>query len=277
MKELTSRQQQAIATKKKIREAAYVLLLNQSFEQLKMSDIAAEASVSVGTLYHHFASKEELLFSGYHEFDLMVEQNQDKLTFSSHIEAIRSIIYGQAGGCILRGIHLMSTALRIQLSAQGSIFLDHGRNFPGYVFSHVQKAIEQGGKLICGGKRKGAYIPPTIISNIPKTADVAIDEEIFGPVVSIIPFSTVKEAIEIANASTFGLCGCVFTKDIKTAFNVVTKLECGGTVINGASFFRSFEQPFGGWKYSGIGNEGIMTTLREMSRTKTVILKNITK
>ena len=144
MKELTSRQQQAIATKKKIREAAYALLLNQSFEQLKMSDIAAAAGVSVGTLYHHFASKEELVFSGYHEFDLMVEQNQDKLTFSSHIEAIRSIIYGQAGGCILRGVHLMSTALRIQLSVQGSIFLDHGRNFPGYVFSHVQKAIEQG-------------------------------------------------------------------------------------------------------------------------------------
>ena len=85
MKELTSRQQQAIATKKRIREAAYALLLNQSFEQLKMSDIAAEAGVSVGTLYHHFASKEELFFSGYHEFDLMVERNQDNLAFSSHI------------------------------------------------------------------------------------------------------------------------------------------------------------------------------------------------
>lgn len=144
MKDLTSRQQQAIATKKKIRESAYALLQNQSFEQLKMSDIAAAAGVSVGTLYHHFTSKEELVFSGYHEFDLMVEQNQAKLSFSSHTEAIRSIIHAQAGGCIIRGVHLMSTALRIQLSAQGRLFLDHGRNFPGYVFSHVRQAIEAG-------------------------------------------------------------------------------------------------------------------------------------
>ena len=66
-------------------------------------------------------------------------------------------------------------------------------------------------------------------------------------------------------------------KDMNKAIKVSEKMECGGFVINGASFFRSFEQPFGGWKYSGIGNEGIMTTLREMSRTKTVILKNVTK
>ena len=50
-----------------------------------------------------------------------------------------------------------------------------------------------------------------------------------------------------------------------------------GFIINGASFFRSFEMPFGGWKYSGIGNEGVMSTLKEMSRTKTIILKNILK
>ena len=61
------------------------------------------------------------------------------------------------------------------------------------------------------------------------------------------------------------------------AIKVSEAMEWGGFVINGASFFRSFEQPFGGWKYSGIGNEGIMTTLKEMSRTKTVILKNVTK
>ena len=143
------------------------------------------------------------------------------------------------------------------------------------VEEQIKKAIAQGGKLVCGGKRKGAYIPPTIITNIPKTADVATDDEIFGPVVSIIPFKTVKEAIEIANASNYGLCGCVFTKDIKTAFNVVKKLECGGTVINGASFFRSFEMPFGGYKFSGIGTEGVLSTFNEVTKLKTITLKNI--
>ena len=143
------------------------------------------------------------------------------------------------------------------------------------VEEQIKKAVKQGGKLVYGGKRKGAYIEPTIISDIPKTADVATDDEIFGPVVSIIPFKTVKEAIEIANASNYGLCGCVFTQDIRTAFNVVKKLECGGTVINGASFFRSFEMPFGGYKFSGIGTEGVLSTFNEVTKLKTITLKNI--
>jgi len=143
------------------------------------------------------------------------------------------------------------------------------------VEEQIKKVITQGGTLVCGGKRKGAYIAPTIISNIPKTADVATDDEIFGPVVSIIPFKTVEEAIEIANSSKYGLSGCVFTNDIKTAFNVVKKLECGGTVINGASFFRSFEMPFGGYKFSGIGTEGVLSTFDEVTKLKTITLKNI--
>ena len=99
--------------------------------------------------------------------------------------------------------------------------------------------------------------------------------EIFGPVVPIIEFETVDEAIEIANSSKFGLCGCVFTSDMKTAVKVCNALECGGTIINGASFFRAFEQPFGGYKDSGIGTEGVFSTFNEMTRSKTIVLKNI--
>ena len=106
---------------------------------------------------------------------------------------------------------------------------------------------------------------------------VAKDMEIFGPVVSIIGFDNINEAIKIANQSSFALCACIITKNMNNAFKISRQLEAGGVIINGASFFRSFEMPFGGWKYSGIGNEGVMTTLKEMSRTKTVILKNIYK
>ena len=143
------------------------------------------------------------------------------------------------------------------------------------VEQQVNHTIEQGGKLLLGGQRKGAFYKPTVITNIPKTADVAKDLEIFGPVVSIIPFDTVDEAVEIANASIFGLCGCVFTRDQQKAFDVAGRLECGGAIINGASFFRSFEQPFGGYKFSGYGNEGVLTTFDEVTRTKTVVLKGI--
>jgi NAD-dependent aldehyde dehydrogenases len=99
--------------------------------------------------------------------------------------------------------------------------------------------------------------------------------EIFGPVVPVIGFSTDEEAIEIANSSKFGLSSCVFSRDAKRAMKVAKAMEAGGAVINGASFFRAFEQPFGGWKQSGIGNEGVSATFNEMTKIKTIVLKNI--
>lgn len=141
----------------------------------------------------------------------------------------------------------------------------------------VNETIAAGATLVCGGKRNGAFYEPTILDNVTPDMEVAKDMEIFGPVIPVIGFDNLEEAIKIANKSIYGLSGSIITKDISKAIKVSEKMECGGFVINGASFFRSFEQPFGGWKYSGIGNEGIMTTLKEMSRTKTVILKNITK
>lgn len=143
------------------------------------------------------------------------------------------------------------------------------------VEEQVALTVEQGGKIILGGKRDGAFYEPTVIVDIPRDADVASDLEIFGPVVSIIGFDTEQEAIDIANQSIFGLSSCVFTRDQKTAFRVAAAMEAGGAVINGASFFRAFEQPFGGYKFSGIGTEGVFSTFDEMTRCKTIILKNI--
>ena len=139
----------------------------------------------------------------------------------------------------------------------------------------VNKTIAEGATLVCGGKREDAYYYPTILDNVTKDMEVAKDMEIFGPVISVIGFDTVEEAIEIANQSSYGLCGCVISKDVTRAMKIADKLECGGAVINGASFYRSFEMPFGGWKHSGIGNEGVLSTLQEMSRVKTIVLKNI--
>ena len=139
----------------------------------------------------------------------------------------------------------------------------------------VNKTIEAGATLVCGGKRDNAYYYPTVLDNVTRDMEVAKDMEIFGPVITVIGFDTVEEAIEIANQSSYGLCGSVITKDYALGMKVADKLECGGAVVNGASFYRSFEMPFGGWKHSGIGNEGVATTLAEMSRLKTIVLKNI--
>ena len=143
------------------------------------------------------------------------------------------------------------------------------------VESQVNETVSLGAKVVFGGRRKGAFYEPTILVDVTKSMSVAKDEEIFGPVIPIIEFDTIDEAIKIANQSSYGLCGCIISNSQKTCQYVAERLECGGVIINGASFFRSFEMPFGGWKHSGIGNEGVMTTLHEMSRTKTVILKNI--
>ncbi len=145
------------------------------------------------------------------------------------------------------------------------------------VEEQIKNAVAQGGKIVLGGKRKKALIPATIIDELPATSDVAKDDEIFGPVVSIIPFDTLDEAVSIANQSKFGLSGCVFTRDMSKAMKVANALECGGVVINGASFHRSFEMPFGGYKFSGIGTEGVMSTFDAVTRLKTITLKNIIK
>ncbi|MEG0021360.1 MAG: aldehyde dehydrogenase family protein [Bacilli bacterium] len=145
------------------------------------------------------------------------------------------------------------------------------------VEEQVKQTIDAGANIVIGGHRKGAFYEPTIIDNVTKDMDVAKDMEIFGPVISVIGFDTINEAIEIANQSSFGLCGSVISENMKKSFKVANALEVGGAVINGASFFRSAEMPFGGWKYSGIGNEGISSTLKELSRTKTIVLKNILK
>ena len=141
----------------------------------------------------------------------------------------------------------------------------------------VNKTISEGAILSYGGKRDGAFYVPAVLTNVTKDMEVMKDMEIFGPVVPICGFDTIEEAIEIANQSSYGLCGSIITSDINNAFKVASQLEVGGAVINGASFYRSFEMPFGGWKMSGLGNEGIMTTLQEMSRIKTIVLKNVLK
>ncbi len=145
------------------------------------------------------------------------------------------------------------------------------------VEEQVNKTVEQGAKLIFGGRRNGAYYEPAVLINVTRDMDIMKDMEVFGPVIPICGFDDIEEAIDIANQSSFGLCGNIITKDINKAMKVAEQLEVGGAVINGSSFFRSAEMPFGGWKHSGIGNEGIATTLQEMSRIKTIVLKNVLK
>jgi len=143
------------------------------------------------------------------------------------------------------------------------------------VDEQVKMTIAQGGRLICGGKPiSETYYEPTIIEVSPDT-DIARDMECFGPVIPIIGFDTEEEAIAISNQSMYGLQAGVITRDMNKALRVASRLECGGVVINQSGNYRHMDQPFGGWKMSGTGREGISVTLEELTQLKSYVLRNI--
>lgn len=136
----------------------------------------------------------------------------------------------------------------------------------------VQDAIDKGAKIICGGKRlentKGNYYLPTILTNITKDMRV-YKEEVFGPVVPIIEFETIEEAIEIANDTEYGLGGYVYTTD-RNKFDIVVKeLKTGMIAWNNLYYLRPCN-PFGGYKKSGFGKNNSEYALQELCNIKVV-------
>ncbi len=142
------------------------------------------------------------------------------------------------------------------------------------VEEQINHTIRQGGRLVCGGKRKGAFVEPTVIEAA-KDTDIARDMEVFGPVWPVIPFDTEEEALEIANQTMYGLSSGVITSDMKTAMRVANNVQAGACIINGSGNYRLAHQPFGGYKYSGVGREGAVCTLEEMTQQKMISLKGI--
>jgi len=144
------------------------------------------------------------------------------------------------------------------------------------VAAQLARVVEQGGRLVFGStSAQGAYFHPCIVTDVPRSADVASDDEIFGPVLTCIPFDREEEAVLIANQSNFGLSGCVFSRDWPRALQISERLACGGVVINGSGNYRPFIVPFGGVKQSGLGREGLGYTLQEMSQPRYTVLRRI--
>lgn len=142
------------------------------------------------------------------------------------------------------------------------------------VLSYIQLGIDEGAKLVCGGLErpegldKGFYIKPTIFANVHNKMRIA-QEEIFGPVLCMIPYKTMDEAIEIANDTPFGLSSAVFAKDDNAAIKIATKIRAGQCMINGGEF--NYSAPFGGYKQSGNGREFTAMGVEEFLETKAII------
>ncbi|WP_397446506.1 NAD-dependent succinate-semialdehyde dehydrogenase [Polaribacter sp. R77954] len=135
----------------------------------------------------------------------------------------------------------------------------------------VEKTIKQGGKLILGGqipKQKGAYYPATILTDV-TPGMVAFDEELFGPVASIIKAKNENEAIALANNSTFGLGSGVFTGDVERGEKIALQLEAGNSFVN-KIVASDPRLPFGGIKNSGYGRELSNFGIKEFVNIKTI-------
>lgn len=141
--------------------------------------------------------------------------------------------------------------------------------------AQVNDAIQKGAKIIVGGKRpshlQGAFYEPTMLTNITLDMDVW-KEEVFGPVLPIVSFTSEQQAITLANDSQYGLGGYVYTKNSERALKVSQQLQTGNISVNAANYVIP-QDPFGGYKNSGLGREHGKQGLRELCLTKLIALK----
>jgi aldehyde dehydrogenase (NAD+) len=138
----------------------------------------------------------------------------------------------------------------------------------------VQTALSQGAQVAAGGhtlNRAGAFLQPTVLSAVRPTMDIA-QQEVFGPVLSVLPFSTDQEAIEISNGTDYGLVGGVFTRDLDRATTAANQIRAGQVFVN-EWYAGGVETPFGGYGKSGYGREKGREALWNYVQTKNIAIK----
>jgi len=133
----------------------------------------------------------------------------------------------------------------------------------------VEEAVSQGARVVCGGRRDGALFAPTIV--VDATADMRVmRDEIFAPVIAIVPFDSLDAAIAEINATPYGLAAGIFTTNINSAMRAAKSLEVGTVHVNETSSSRVDVMPYGGTKQSGFGREGPRYAVHEMTEERLI-------
>ena len=135
----------------------------------------------------------------------------------------------------------------------------------------LAEAAELGARVLTGGTRDGAFFAPAVLAELPHDAK-CWGEEIFGPVVSISRYRSFDEAVQLANATRYGLQSAVFTNDLSKAMLAHETIEAGAIVINDAPFFRAVQMPYGGVGDSGYGREGVTAAIQEMTEPRLLVI-----
>ena len=134
----------------------------------------------------------------------------------------------------------------------------------------INDAVSGGAKVLTGGKRHGAQIEPTVIAGVTPTMKVVCDE-VFGPVISLLPYDDIEAVFRTISASRFGLQTGIFTKSMELAIRAVRGIRTGGVILNGSSTWRTDQLAYGGVKDSGIGREGPRYSIRDMTEERMVL------
>jgi succinate-semialdehyde dehydrogenase / glutarate-semialdehyde dehydrogenase len=135
--------------------------------------------------------------------------------------------------------------------------------------SWIEEARSGQARILTGGTRTGVVLAPTVIANAQDGMKV-IDQEIFAPVISVLPFDSIDQAVAHANNTPYGLSAGIFTRDLAKAMQAARSLRFGGVHINEASSARADGMPFGGVKDSGFGHEGPKYSIREVTEERLI-------
>ncbi len=136
----------------------------------------------------------------------------------------------------------------------------------------IQAAVAAGGKLLCGGGRKGAMLEASLLEDVPSDQDL-VCLEAFGPVAVLSSFTDFDSALDAVNDSDFGLQAGIFTRDIYKAYRAWDRLEVGGVVIGDVPSWRVDHMPYGGVKDSGLGREGVRFAMEDMTEIRLMVLR----
>lgn len=139
------------------------------------------------------------------------------------------------------------------------------------ILGWIDEAVKGGAKILCGGKREGSILQPTVLEKTTPQMKVNC-MEVFGPVVTLIPYATMDEALALLNDSEFGLQAGVFTNDLRASFAAWETLDVGGVMIGDVPTFRIDHMPYGGVKSSGLGREGLRYAIEEMTEPRSLVI-----
>jgi aminomuconate-semialdehyde/2-hydroxymuconate-6-semialdehyde dehydrogenase len=246
--------------------------------------IASTAAPQFKRLALELGGKNPTIIFADADLDAAVEQtlaaafrNQGQVCLCGSRILIERPVYARVRNALVAGAAALRVGDPLDESTEQGALISAGH--ATRVLAAIARARTDGGQVLCGGERVevegrcqgGAFVAPTLIDGLGPECEIN-QEEVFGPVATLIPFDDEDEALQIANGTRYGLAASVFSRDVSRCHRVAAALHCGLTWIN-TWMMRDLRTPMGGVKESGLGREGGNEALRFFTETKNVCVR----